>query len=267
MAGTGDGSDDSDKKEDTVFIVKSLFANSTGDMLIRFPDAKTAKAWKERLQAASFFHNMPREKQLAGLAAGKSKPRGAPAERKVDDYGNRLSVAAPKGIPIHDLPPTHVDRERGRPGMVGDAGAGAGTGAKGGAAGGGKAASHFRGPVKSFTIIGMEVRNASTTFDDPFLAVGVFGTGGTPPPACLALPRVRAFGACAVVQGGWNMAEWQGSARHFEALPPGYSSQRRRQQSADALRHRRQGVGARRARLGALLRAAPQDQGQGAGKC
>lgn len=202
--GTGDGSDDSDKKEDAVFIVKSLFANSTGDMLIRFPDAKTAKAWKERLQAASFFHNMPREKQLAGLAAGKSKPRGAPAERKVDDYGNRLSVAVPKGIPIHDLPPTHVDRERGRPGVVGDAGAGAGVGAgaKGGAAGVGKAASHFRGPVKSFTIIGMEVRNASTTFDDPFLAVGVFGTGGTPPPACLALPRVRALGGCAVLQEG-----------------------------------------------------------------
>lgn len=177
-------SDDSDKKEDTVFIVKSLFANSTGDMLIQFQDDKTAKAWKERLQAASFFHNMPREKQLAGLAAG--KPKGAPAEKKVDDYGNRLSVAAPKGMPFHDLPQVHVDRERGRPAPAGDGGAGrlkdaapAGSGkAVGGGQGGGKAAAHFRGPVKSFTIIGMEVRNASTTFDEPFLAVGVFGTGG-----------------------------------------------------------------------------------------
>lgn len=181
--------DDSEKKDDSVFIVKSLFANSTGDMLIHFKDAKTAKVWKERLQAASFFHNMPREKQLAGLAAGKPKASAAP-ERKVDEYGNRLSVAAPKGMPVHDLPPMHVERERSRAAPAGNDGAGvaaaagagrgaaAGKSAGGGGQGAGKAAAHFRGPLKSFTIIGMEVRNASTTFDDPFLAVGIFGTGG-----------------------------------------------------------------------------------------
>ena len=181
--------DDSEKKDDSVFIVKSLFANSTGDMLIHFKDAKTAKVWKERLQAASFFHNMPREKQLAGLAAGKPKAGAAP-ERKVDEYGNRLSVAAPKGMPVHDLPPMHVERERSRAAPAGNDGAGvaaaagagrgaaAGKSAGGGGQGAGKAAAHFRGPLKSFTIIGMEVRNASTTFDDPFLAVGIFGTGG-----------------------------------------------------------------------------------------
>ena len=196
--------DDSEKKDDTLFMVKSLFANSTGDMLIHFKDAKTAKVWKERLQAASFFHNMPREKQLAGLAAGKPKA-ASPPERKVDEYGNRLPVAAPKGMPVHDLQPMHLDRERSRTAAGGGDGAGApaaagagrgaaaaGKGAGGGVQGAGKAAAHFRGPVKSFTIIGMEVRNASTTFDDPFLAVGIFGTGGAcirsllASPACVA---------------------------------------------------------------------------------
>ncbi len=171
--------DESEKKNDTVFIVKSLFASSTEDLLIHFSDAKTAKVWKERLQAASFFHNMPREKQLLGLVGG--KPKGAAAPQRVDEYGNRLSTTAPKHIPFHDIP---VERS---PPVVPAALASAAqkAAAAGGTKGvaksvvGNKAAAHFRGPVKSFTIIGMEIRNASMAFEEPFLAVGIFGTGGT----------------------------------------------------------------------------------------
>ena len=173
--------DDSEKKEHSVFIVKSLFTNSAGDMLIHFSDSKTANLWKERLQAASFYHNMPREKQLAGLAAGKDKRKEEkPEQRRVDDYGNKLPTVIPAGMPFHDIPVAHARRdersERSAPSVAPAAGSPSAVSTKGAAT---KASAFFRGPVKSFTIIGMEVRNASTAFESPFLAVGIFGSGGT----------------------------------------------------------------------------------------
>jgi hypothetical protein len=160
--------DESDKKEDAVFIVKSLFANSSGDMLIHFANAKTAKLWKERLQAASFFHNLPRDKQIAGLAAAAADkpktPGGTEADTSrplFDAYGNRLPQNPPKGLHFHNLPAEHTERERPQAakggGETAEVGAAESVKAVGGKGQATKASAYFRGPLKSFTIIGMEV--------------------------------------------------------------------------------------------------------------
>ena len=60
-----------------------------------------------------------------------------------------------------------------------------------------KASSHFKGPIKSFTILGMEIRNASMAFEAPFLAVGIFGSGGT---LKLSLPDIPLKGGDNKVQ-------------------------------------------------------------------
>ncbi|KAJ1477966.1 hypothetical protein T484DRAFT_2982432 [Baffinella frigidus] len=191
--------DASDKKTNCVFIVKSLFANFPGDMLISFKDAKVAKTWKERLQAASFFHNMSpaaqgqvgeqryEQKRDRDGPAGVHRPAGAAKKAegaKYDEWGNRLPEAADHAVSLvhmkHDsemaaaaAPPPNVVRGK----VVGAAAGREETAslAKGGkgAKGGGVAQ-----PVKSFTIQRLEVRNSSTAFEEPFLACGIFAQGG-----------------------------------------------------------------------------------------
>eukprot|EP00960_Hanusia_phi_P040852 754694-Hanusia_phi.AAC.2 len=161
--------DESDKKANSVFVVKSLFASSTGDMLIALKDAQTTKLWKQRLQGASFFHNMPREKQLAGLAkkpvkAAESKQTHLQSSN-IDQFGNRISQkAASESKPA--VVPKQVETSSRRASQAVSVERSSATKAP------------FNGPVKSFTIKNMIVRNASQAFDDPVLVVGVYGHGG-----------------------------------------------------------------------------------------
>ena len=131
-------------------------------------NAKTAKLWKERLQAASFFHNLPRDKQIAGLAAAAADkpktPGGTEADTSrplFDAYGNRLPQNPPKGLHFHNLPAEHTERERPQAakggGETAEVGAAESVKAVGGKGQATKASAYFRGPLKSFTIIGMEV--------------------------------------------------------------------------------------------------------------
>ena len=50
--------DDSDKRRHALFVVCSLFAPSATDVILAFASAEAAQAWKGRLQAASFYHNI-----------------------------------------------------------------------------------------------------------------------------------------------------------------------------------------------------------------
>ena len=162
--------DESDKKANTVFVVKSLFASSTGEILIALKDAATTKLWKQRLQGASFFHNMPREKQLAGLTKKTVKPAegksSRPLQSNVDQFGNRISQApAVEARQAAVGKQVEASSRRISQGPSEDRSS--------------STKAPFNGPVKSFTIKNLIIRNASQVFDDPVLVVRVYGHGGS----------------------------------------------------------------------------------------